>query len=379
MVHAKFAKNRTSNAFQPSHPQNVVPGASATKVRKGTHPNFGRFEWELSNPGRPLQFWTRITDEERMPLDPLMKAFLDQMAAQPQPKLWEVSAPVGREMFAGLMQAVGPKDVPIGTVKNLVIPGPGGEIGARSFAPVATGSEPQPTLVFFHGGGFVIGNVETHDGLCRMLANESKCRVISVDYRLSPEHKFPAAIDDAFAAVSWIEANAAQLGVDANRVAVGGDSAGGTLAAVVSQMARDAGAPKIAFQMLLFPVTQIEAGTPSRRAFGEGYFLEGKGLDWFFNHYFESGADRADPKASPLLAEKFTALPPAYIMVAGFDPLHDEGVAYAEKLRAAGVSVTLDDHPGMVHDFIYLQAVLPQAFEALASAAHALKEALQAG
>ena len=314
-----------------------------------------------------------------MPLDPLMKAFLDQMAAQPQPKLWELGAPAGREMFAALMQAVGPKDVPIGTVKDVTIPGPGGDIPARSYAPVATGTEPLPTLVFFHGGGFVIGNVETHDGLCRMLANESKCRVISVDYRLSPEHKFPAAVDDAFAAVSWIEISAALLGVDANRVAVGGDSAGGTLAAVVAQMARDAGAPNIAFQLLLFPVTQIDAVTPSRREFGEGYFLEGNGLDWFFKHYFELGADRGQPKASPLLADKFTGLPPAYIMVAGFDPLHDEGVAYAEKLREAGVSVTLDDHAGMVHDFIYLQAVLPQAAEALTAAAHSLKEALQAG
>jgi acetyl esterase len=314
-----------------------------------------------------------------MPLDPLLKGFLDQMAAQPQPKLWELNAPAGRELFAALMQAVGPKDVPIGSVKDLVIPGPVGEIAARSYAPVAGGGEPLPTLVFFHGGGFVIGNVETHDGLCRMLANESKCRVISVDYRLSPEHKFPAAVDDALAAVTWIEANAAQLGVDANRVAVGGDSAGGSLAAVVSQLARDAGTPKIAFQLLLFPVTHIGADTHSRRAFADGYFLEGKGLEWFFNHYFEPGADRAQPKASPLLAEKFAGLPPAYIMVAGFDPLHDEGVAYAEKLRAAGVAVMLDDHPGMVHDFIYLQAVLPKAAEALASAARAVKEALQAG
>jgi acetyl esterase len=316
------------------------------------------------------------TPETAMPLDPLLKAFLDQMAAQPQPKLWELEAPAAREVMVALMQAVGPKDVPIGRIANVTIPGPGGDLPARSYTPVAAGSEPQPTLVFFHGGGFVIGSVETHDGLCRMLANLSTCRVISVEYRLSPEHKFPAAVEDAFAAVTWIEANAAQLGVDANRLAVGGDSAGASLAAVVSQLARDAGAPKIAFQLLLFPVTHIDATTASRRDFAEGYFLEGKGLDWFFNHYFSADADRAAPNASPLLAEKFAGLPPAYIIVAGFDPLHDEGVAYAEKLRAAGVSVTLDDHPAMVHDFIYLQAVLPQAAEALGSAAAALKAAL---
>ena len=311
-----------------------------------------------------------------MSLDPLMKAFLDQMAAQPQPKLHELEPPQGREMMLGLVQAVGPKDVPIGKVTNFTIPGPGGDIPARGYAPVAASSEPLPTLVYFHGGGFVIGDLETHDGLCRMLANASGCRVIAVDYRLGPEHRFPAAAEDAFAATSWIEKNAAQIGVDANRLAVGGDSAGGDLAAVVCQMARDAGAPTPDFQMLLFPVTHIDADTASRRDFAEGYFLEAKGLNWFFDHYFGPNANREDPKASPLLAEKLSGLPPAYIMVAGFDPLHDEGVAYAEKLRDAGVSVTLEDYPDLVHDFILLQAVLPQAAEAIKSAANALKAAL---
>lgn len=314
-----------------------------------------------------------------MPLDPLLKAFLDQMAAQPVPKMWEMEPPAAREAMVALMQAAGPKDVPIGKVSNFAIPGPAGEIPARAYTPVAAGGEPLPTLVFFHGGGFVIGSIETHDGLCRMLANDSACRVISVEYRMAPEHKFPAAVEDAFAAVSWIEKNAANLGVDANRLAVGGDSAGGNLAAVVTQMARDAGAPKLAFQMLLFPVTEIEADMVSRREFAEGYFLEGRTIEWFFDHYFEAGADTSDTKASPLLAEKFTGLSPAYIMVAGFDPLHDEGVAYAEKLRDAGVAVTLDDYSDMVHDFIYLQAVLPQAAEALGTAAKALKAALTAG
>lgn len=314
-----------------------------------------------------------------MPLDPLLKAFLDQMAAQPVPKMWEMEPANAREAMVALMQAVGPKDVPIGKVSNLAIPGPAGEIPARAYSPVAAGGEPLPTLVFFHGGGFVIGGIDTHDGLCRMLANDSACRVISVEYRMAPEHKFPAAVEDAFAAVSWIEKNAAQLGVDANRLAVGGDSAGGNLAAVVTQLARDAGAPRLAFQMLLFPVTHIDADTVSRREFAEGYFLEGKTIEWFFDQYFEAGADTSDPKASPLLTEKFGGLPPAYVMVAGFDPLHDEGVAYAEKLRDAGVAVTLDDYPDMVHDFIYLQAVLPQAAEALCTAAKALRAALTAG
>ncbi len=312
-----------------------------------------------------------------MPLDPLLKAFLDQLEAQPTPKVWELEPAAAREAFVALMQLAGPKDVPIGKVTNLVVPSPNGDIPARSYTPVAAGGEPLPTLIFFHGGGFVIGSVETHDGLCRMLANLSACRVISVEYRLSPEHRFPAAVEDAFAATSWIEKNAAQIGVDATRLAVGGDSAGANLAAVVAQMARDAGAPKLAFQMLLFPVTHLSADTVSRREFAEGYFLEGKAIEWFFNHYVAQETDRSDPRASPALAEKVTGMPPAYIMVAGFDPLHDEGVEYAEKLRAAGVAVTLGDYPDMVHDFIYLQTVLPQAAEALAAAAGALKSALK--
>jgi acetyl esterase len=311
-----------------------------------------------------------------MPLDPLLKAFLDQLAAQPQPKLWETEPPQARELFAAFMQAVGPKDVPIGRITNFSIPGAGGDIRARLYSPIAAGSEPQPTLIFLHGGGFVIGSIDTHDGLCRMFANLSGCSVISVEYRLAPEHKFPGAVDDAFAAARWIETNAAQLGVDANRLAVGGDSAGATLATVVSQMARDSGAPKLAFQMLLFPTTDVSADTNSRRAFASDYFLDARDIDWFVRHYFERQADRADPKASPLLAQSLAGLPPAYVMAAEFDPLRDEGLAYAEKLRAAGVTVTLDDHPAMVHDFIYLQAVLPQAAEALGFAAKALKTAL---
>jgi acetyl esterase len=311
-----------------------------------------------------------------MPLDPLLKGFLDQLDAQPQPKLWQVSPPAAREMFAALMQAVGPKDVPVGKVANLSIPGPAGEISARSYRPVAVGGESQPTLVFFHGGGFTIGNIETHDGLCRLLADLSTCLVISVDYRLAPEHKFPAAVDDAFAVVRWIETNAAQLGVDPNRLAVGGDSAGATLAAVVCQLARGAGAPKIAFQALLFPGTHVDADTASRRENAEDVFLHARTLQWFLEQYLEPAADRADPRASPLLAESFSGLPPAYVMVAGHDPLHDEGVAYAEKLRAAGVKVSFDDYPDLIHDFIYLQAVLPQAAAALRKVAEALKSAL---
>lgn len=289
-----------------------------------------------------------------------------------------MSAPDARAAFVGMMDLVGPKDVPIGKIVNQTVPGPDGDIPIRIYTPVAAGGDPLPALIFFHGGGFVIGNLETHDGLCRLLANEASCRVIAVDYRLAPEHKFPAAIDDAFAATVWIEANAASLGVDANRLAVGGDSAGGGLAASVAQMMQVKGKAKLAFQLLLFPVTHIGGDTISLRDFAENYFLETQTLNWFYDHYVPNADDRNDPRASPLLCEDLSGLPPAYVVVAGFDPLHDEGAAYAEKLRDAGVSVTLDDYPDMVHDFIYLQSVLPQAPDALKTAAAALAAAISA-
>lgn len=311
-----------------------------------------------------------------MPLDPVLKAFLDQVASMGGPKTWEMEPGDAREAFAGLMQLAGPKDIPIGKVVNIAIPTTNGSIAARCYSAVASGGEPLPTLIFFHGGGWVIGSIDTHDGLCRMIANGSGCRVVSVDYRLSPESKFPGPVDEAVAAVEWIEKNAAQLGVDANRLAVGGDSAGGALAAVVTQFAKTNGAPKLAFQLLFFPVTQIGAETTSLREYAEGYFLERKTLDWFYANYLPADANRNDPRISPLAAADVSGLQPAYIMLAGFDPLHDEGLQYAEKLRTAGVSVTVADYPDMVHDFIYLQAVLPQAAEALDAAAKALKAAL---
>jgi acetyl esterase len=313
-----------------------------------------------------------------VPLDPMVKDFLDQMAAMGGPKMWEIEPAQARELFIAMMQLVGPKDVPIGKVQNLTMPGPGGELRLRNYTPVAAKSEPLPTLVFYHGGGFVIGNLDTHDGLCRMLANDAGVRVIAVDYRLSPESKYPAAVDDAIAAVNWIEEHAADLGVDANRVAVGGDSAGGALAAIVSQQAKLKGAPKVAFQLLMFPVTQVNAKTGSMHTNADGYFLELATLEWFYDHYgANADVDKTDPRISPLLAKDVSGLPPAYIITAEYDPLRDDGAQYAEKLRKAGVSVTHVDYPGLVHDFIYMQTVLPQAPEAMKAAAAALKGALK--
>jgi acetyl esterase len=316
-----------------------------------------------------------------MPLDPLVKAFLDQAAAIPRPKLWQMPPAAARASFAGMMGLVGPQGVAVGKVENLAIAvthGPGSErqIAIRAYAPVAMASEPQPALIFFHGGGFVVGGLDTHDGLCRLLASEGNLRVIAVDYRLAPEHPYPAAVDDAVAATNWICANAATLGIDAGRIAVGGDSAGGLLAAVVTQVARDKGGPKLAFQLLLFPNTQIGGETASLNEYAVGYFLERHTIEWCHGQYAPNAGDRASPLASPLRARDFAKLPPAYVMLGGYDPLHDEGMAYAQKLRAAGVPVTLADYPDMVHCFIYLQTVLPQAHTALADAAHAVSAAL---
>jgi acetyl esterase len=313
-----------------------------------------------------------------MPLDPIMKAFIDQMALQPAPKMYELPAPAARMMFAAIMQMTGPKDVPIGKVANLVCPGPGGDIPLRIYTPVAAAAETLPALLFFHGGGFVIGNIDTHDGLCRIIANEAGVRVIAVDYRLAPEHKYPAAIEDAYAALTYVEANATQLGVDANRLAVGGDSAGGAMTAVLTQMAKEKGGPSIAFQLLFFPVTQVGEETASLKNFAEGFVLERAGLEWFYKSYVPAGADRKDPGISPLYGS-LEGLPPAYLMVAEFDPLHDEGLEYGLKLKTAGVPCEIVDYPGLVHDFIYFQSVLPQAAVALKAAAQALKKALKAG
>jgi acetyl esterase/lipase len=310
-----------------------------------------------------------------MPLDPLVKTFLDQMAAQPSPKISQLKSPDARAMFTALMQLIGPKDVPIGKVENIVMPGPGGDLSLRNYTPVAAGGDALPTLIFFHGGGFVIGDLDTHDGLCRILANEAGARVIAVDYRLAPEHKYPAAVEDAIAAMNWIEANASKLGVDANRLAVGGESAGGALAAILAQAASEKKKPKLVFQLLMFPVTQIGSETVSLREFAEGYFLERETLNWFFENYLPADADKSNPRISPLNATDFSGLPPAHVMLGGYDPLHDEGAQYAEKLRAAGVPVTVADYPDMVHTFIYFEGMLPQAHEALVAAANTLKAA----
>jgi acetyl esterase len=311
-----------------------------------------------------------------MPLDPLVKVFLDQAALQPRLKPWDVPLNVLRGNFAAMMGLVGPKDVPVGQIKNFTIPGGHGGIPARAYSPVAAGGDALPALIYFHGGGFVVGNLDTHDGLCRLFAHEGGFRVIAIDYRLAPEHKWPAALEDADVALRWIAENAPSLGVDAGRIAVGGDSAGALLAACLTQALREKGGVGVAFQLLMFPSTDLAGHFASMEKYAVGYFIDKRTIEWNTEQLLPKGADPASPKISPLRAMDFSHLPPAYVMLGGYDPLHDEGLAYAKKLKEAAVKVTVADYGDMVHCFIYLQTVLPQAHEAVTAAAKAVKDAL---
>ena len=248
---------------------------------------------------------------------------------------------------------------------------PGGEIPLRVYTPAGAG--PFPLLVYFHGGGWVIGSIETHDAICRTLTNAAGCVTVSVDYRLAPEHTFPAAIDDAYAATEWTAANAAELGGTSSAIAVGGDSAGGNLAAVVAQMARDRDGPALAYQVLVYPITDCVFDRPSYAADATGYLLTKETMAWFWDHYVPDEADRTNPLVSPLRAKDLSGLPPALIITAEFDPLRDEGEAYASRLRDAGVAVDTNRYDNMTHGFIQMGGMLEEARAALAEAASGLR------
>jgi acetyl esterase len=308
-----------------------------------------------------------------MPLDPQARALLDQMQAMGTPPLHAQSVPDARLLMDSLRMLTGPGEA-VAHVEDRTVAGAAGEIPARLYRP--DGATPLPLLVYFHGGGWVLGGLESHDVTLRSLANASGCAVLAIDYRLAPEHKFPAAVDDCYAAASWAVANAAALGVDAGRVAVGGDSAGGNLTAVVTQLARDRMGPPLRFQLLVYPATDVAYDTPSYRENATGYFLELEGMRWFYDLYLRSDADRADPRASPLRATDLHGLPPALVITAEFDPLRDEGEAYARRLREAGVPVTLSRYDGMIHGFFGMNALLERGQEAVREAAAALHAAL---
>jgi acetyl esterase len=265
---------------------------------------------------------------------------------------------------------------PMARVEEIEIPGPAGAIAARRYVPQGVPAGSAPLLVYFHGGGWVIGDLDTHDAPCRFLAANSGVQLLAIDYRLAPEHPFPAAAEDAFAAYAWASASAAELGCDPARIAVVGDSAGANLAAVASLQARDAGLQLPAMQLLIYPVIVADEVLPSRRTFGEGYLLSRPDMDFFEDHYLPKSVDRSDPRVSILRAEDLSGLPPTYLAIAGFDPLRDEGVAFAEHLREAGVPVSLRLHPGLVHTFANLTAICPTARQAMLEAVGALRMGL---
>lgn len=297
-----------------------------------------------------------------MKLDPQARAVLDRVARANVPPYASLDPAAARALYRDTRGRLAAAPPEVARVDDLRA----GEIPVRHYRPI--GSEPGealPALVYFHGGGWTIGDLDTHDVPCRELANLGRCAVVSVDYRLAPEHRFPAAVEDAIAATRWAHANAAALGIDASRIAVGGDSAGGNLAAVTAIALRDAGGPPLAMQVLIYPATDMAADMPSHFELAEGHMLTRDAILWFKGNYLRGPEDERDWRASPLRAADLSGLPPAYIVTAGFDPLRDEGQAYAEALEAAGVAVTYECFEGMIHGFITMGGVLAAAHHAL--------------
>lgn len=312
-----------------------------------------------------------------MPLDPLAKRLLAMMAAATPRERPRPTAVERRQSLAKLMQFARADAAGIVSVDD-TLPGPAGDINYRLYGPADDTSAPLPGFVFFHGGGMVAGSIDTHDRVAAALAAVTGCRLISIDYRLAPEHKFPAAIEDAIAATEFVALHAASLGIDPSRLVVGGDSAGATLAAVVSQHALRHAGPAITAQCLICPVLDFEETSPSREAFAENHLIDRLTLEADLADYLPEGTDTADPRVSPLRAPHLAGLPTAIIHTAEFDPMRDEGNAYARKLVAAGVTVDHVCHDGMIHNFHAMGAVLPQARLVLAQIGEQVRRALAA-
>jgi acetyl esterase len=307
-----------------------------------------------------------------MALDPQAKALLDALAQLDGPPILESEPAAVRESMAALGSMADAADEEVREVVERTIPGPGGDLRLRIYTPVlATEGAPQACLVWYHGGGWVIGDLDTTDGVCRALCARSAATVVSVDYRLAPEHPYPAALDDAEAAFDWVRDHTDDLFIAPDRIAVGGDSAGGNLAALVAQSRRG----QVAFQLLIYPATDLAGSYPSHEENAEGYLLTRDHMVWFTGHYL-GDHDPTDPRVSPMLAEDLSGLPPAFVLTAEFDPLRDEGEAYAARLAEAGVEVTARRYDGMIHAFFQLNGVIDRAGEALDEAAAALTRAL---
>ena len=307
-----------------------------------------------------------------MPLAPHVQAFLDMLAEAGAPPLHTLPVETVRQIVIEHSASRGGPE-PVHSVSDRAVPGPGGDLPVRVYRPRE--GEALPVLVYFHGGGWVAGNLDTHDGTCRALANRVPCVVVAVDYRLAPEHKFPAAVEDAHAALRWVAGHAGAIGGDPRRVAVGGDSAGGNLATVVARRWRDSGGTPLVFQLLVYPATDSRMHSASFVEHGDGCFLTREGMRWFWAHYLNSDADGQSPEASPIRAGDLSGLPPALVITAEFDPLRDEGEAYAERLRQAGVPAVTSRYDGMIHTFFGMAALWEEAERAVDEAAGALRAA----
>ncbi len=311
-----------------------------------------------------------------MTLDPQIEYVLGLVEQSPYPELHTVSAAEAREIFETTAPALNVRPEDVFRSEDRWIEGAGGEIPIRIYTPREPApGEALPILVFYHGGGFVIGSLDSYDNLCRVLANRADCIVVSVDYRLAPEHKFPAAVDDALDAYRWVSDHAGELDGDARRMAIAGDSAGGNITAVTAIGIRDEGDIAPLLQVLIYPVAGGAPETPSHYEFAEELLLTRADILWFYDQYLDQPEDAADPRFAPLLADDLSGLPPALVIVAGYDPLRDEGIAYAECLEQARVGVELTNYEGMVHGFLSLADAVDQGKIAIDQVAAALRMA----
>lgn len=310
-----------------------------------------------------------------MPLDPAVQTLLDSLAQMGAPPISEVSTEEARASMLAMVSMMGPGEE-VASVEDRTIPVGDNELPIRIYRPEGVPDRGAPALVFFHGGGFVIGSIETHDRDCRALANRGRCVVVSVEYRLAPEHPFPAAADDAEGALAYVAAHADDFGIDAERLAVGGDSAGGNLAANAAIFARDRGIPLV-LQLLIYPAVDGAAEDhvyPSRQSNAEGYMLDRASIAWFTERYLPDG-EPDDPRAAPIRVSSHAGVAPAFVLTAEFDPLRDEGEAYAQKLSAAGVAAEAKRYDGMIHGFFGMGAIVPAANQAVDEAGAALRQA----
>jgi len=312
-------------------------------------------------------------------LHPQARALLDFIEQRGLPPTHTLTPAEARAFYRERRFFTQPVPPEVALVRDLQADGPHGTIPLRLYRPLGAAPDAVlPVLVYYHGGGFVIGDLDTHDVLCRELANGATCAVVAVDYRMAPEYPFPHAVDDCLAATYWVQLHAAGLALDAARLAVGGDSAGGNLAAVVSHLARDAGDLPIAFQLLIYPATDQRRSAPSHQANGQGYLLTRDTIDYFMGHYLAEDRHVLDPRASPLLHDDLAGLPPAFLLTAGYDPLRDEGLQYAQRLSEAGTRATHICFERQIHGFVTMGKVLDEANAAVSLCAAELRRALAA-